>query len=54
METETRQLGAARAVEERVTPLELFFDLIFVLSFTQVTVKMAHHPSWAGRTCRPG
>ena len=37
-----------RAGEERVTPLELFFDLIFVLSFTQVTVKLAHHPSWAG------
>ena len=26
--------------EERVTPLELFFDLVFVLSFTQVTIKM--------------
>ncbi len=23
--------------EQRVTPLELFFDLVFVLSFTQVT-----------------
>jgi low temperature requirement protein LtrA len=34
--------------QERVSPLELFFDLVFVLSFTQVTVKMAHHPSWAG------
>jgi len=31
-----------------VSPLELFFDLVFVLSFTQVTLKMAHHPGWAG------
>ena len=34
--------------EERVTPLELFFDLVFVLSFTQVTATMAHDPTWAG------
>jgi low temperature requirement protein LtrA len=40
--------GSVRAGEERVTPLELFFDLIFVLSFTQVTLKMAQHASWAG------
>jgi low temperature requirement protein LtrA len=50
VETETREMGAGteRAGEERVSPLELFFDLVFVLSFTQVTIKMAHHPSWAG------
>jgi low temperature requirement protein LtrA len=34
--------------EERVTPLELFFDLVFVLSFTQVTLTMAHDPTWEG------
>jgi low temperature requirement protein LtrA len=34
--------------EERVTPLELFFDLVFVLSFTQVTATVAHHGDWAG------
>jgi low temperature requirement protein LtrA len=34
--------------EERVTPLELFFDLVFVLSFTQVTLKMADNPTWTG------
>ncbi len=45
METGERPHSGA---EERVTPLELFFDLVFVLSFTQVTIKMAHHPSWAG------
>ena len=32
--------------EQRVTPLELFFDLVFVLSFTQVTALMAADPSW--------
>jgi low temperature requirement protein LtrA len=32
--------------EQRVKPLELFFDLVFVLSFTQVTLKMADRPGW--------
>src|SRR5690349_9241242 len=36
-----------RGGEQRVKPLELFFDLVFVLSFTQVTLKMAHDPGWA-------
>ncbi|MEA2317488.1 MAG: hypothetical protein QOD44_1677, partial [Solirubrobacteraceae bacterium] len=27
--------------EERVTPLELFFDLVFVLALTQCTALMA-------------
>ena len=30
------------------TPLELFFDLVFVLSFTQVTSSVVHHGDWAG------
>jgi low temperature requirement protein LtrA len=50
VETETRETGpqpARRAGEQRVSPLELFFDLIFVLSFTQVTLKMAQDPGWA-------
>jgi low temperature requirement protein LtrA len=34
--------------EERVTTLELFFDLVFVLSFTQVTAKLAEVPTWEG------
>jgi low temperature requirement protein LtrA len=34
--------------EERVTPLELFFDLVFVLALTQCTALMAHDPSWEG------
>ena len=33
--------------EERVTPLELFFDLVFVLSFTQVTLFMADEGTWS-------
>jgi len=34
--------------EERVTPLELFFDLVFVLAITQCTALMAAHPTWTG------
>jgi low temperature requirement protein LtrA len=33
---------------ERVTPLELFFDLVFVLALTQCTQLMADYPSWEG------
>ncbi len=31
-----------------VKPLELFFDLVFVIAFTQCTALMAHDPSWGG------
>jgi low temperature requirement protein LtrA len=31
---------------ERVMPLELFFDLIFVLALTQCTTLMLHDPDW--------
>lgn len=34
--------------EHRVKPLELFFDLVFVLAFTQVTTKLAHDLTWHG------
>lgn len=30
--------------EQRVTPLELFFDLVFVFAITQVTAFIAHEP----------
>ncbi len=33
---------------ERVTPLELFFDLVFVLAITQCTALMADQPTWDG------
>ena len=34
--------------EQRVTPLELFFDLVFVYAFTQVTQLMTHDLTWVG------
>jgi low temperature requirement protein LtrA len=41
---------AATAVEQehRVTPRELFFDLVFVFAFTQVTTLLTHDPTFAG------
>jgi low temperature requirement protein LtrA len=44
----TPRLTAVPRSEERVTPLELFFDLVFVLALTQCTALMADHPSWGG------
>ena len=34
--------------EQRVTPLELFFDLVFVFALTQVTGFLADHLTWLG------
>jgi low temperature requirement protein LtrA len=34
--------------EQRVTPLELFFDLVFVFGFTQVTAVLSDDPTWRG------
>jgi low temperature requirement protein LtrA len=34
--------------EHRVTPRELFFDLVFVFAFTQVTTLLTHDPTFAG------
>jgi low temperature requirement protein LtrA len=36
------------ADEKRVSPLELFFDLVFVFALTQVTKAMSEHPDWTG------
>jgi low temperature requirement protein LtrA len=44
----TRRLAAVLREEERVTPLELFFDLVFVLAITQCTALMAGEPTWTG------
>ena len=44
----TPHLTAVFREEERVTPLELFFDLVFVLALTQCTALMAADPSWEG------
>jgi low temperature requirement protein LtrA len=43
-----RRLAAVLREEERVTPLELFFDLVFVLAITQCTALMAATPTWTG------
>lgn len=34
--------------EQRVTPLELLFDLVFVFGFTQVTTVLSDDPTWSG------
>jgi low temperature requirement protein LtrA len=47
-ESHHSRFGAARREGERVTPLELFFDLVFVLALTQCTALMAHDQTWSG------
>jgi low temperature requirement protein LtrA len=42
MEDRQAELG------HRVTPLELFFDLVFVFAITQVTSFLSHNPTWSG------
>src|SRR4051794_24846129 len=42
------RLSAELRERETVKPLELFFDLVFVLVFTQCTALMAADPSWEG------
>jgi low temperature requirement protein LtrA len=44
----TRRLTTVRREEARVTALELFFDLVFVLALTQCTALIAATPTWAG------
>jgi low temperature requirement protein LtrA len=44
----TRRLTAVRREQARVTALELFFDLVFVLAVTQCTTLMANDPTWQG------
>jgi low temperature requirement protein LtrA len=34
--------------EHQVTPLELFFDLVFVFAMTQVTILLVDDPTWGG------
>jgi low temperature requirement protein LtrA len=46
--THAPHLTAVLRSEDRVTPLELFFDLVFVLAITQCTALMAGEPTWAG------
>src|SRR6476469_336459 len=42
------RLSAVMRSEDRVTPLELFFDLVFVLAITQCTALMSANPTWSG------
>ena len=42
------RLSAELREREAVKPLELFFDLVFVLGFTQCTALMVGDPSWTG------
>ncbi len=46
--THRPRLSAVMREGSRVTPLELFFDLVFVLALTQCTALMAEHPTWSG------
>jgi len=41
-------LTTVRREGDQVTPLELFFDLVFVLAITQCTSLMADDPTWRG------
>jgi low temperature requirement protein LtrA len=43
-----RRIAAVLRDEDRVTPLELFFDLVFVLALTQCTQLMADEPTASG------
>jgi low temperature requirement protein LtrA len=47
-ESRQHRLTAVLREESRVTPLELFFDLVFVLALTQCTALMADDPTWEG------
>ncbi len=42
------RVSAVMREGERVTPLELFFDLVFVLALTQCTTLVARDPTWEG------
>jgi len=42
------QIAATLRERGEVTPLELFFDLVFVLAITQCTALMAAEPTWQG------
>ena len=41
-------VATAVAEEHRVTPRELFFDLVFVFAFTQVATLLANDPTFTG------
>jgi len=40
--------ASINTADHRVTTLELFFDLVYVFAFTQITAWIAHERSWHG------
>ena len=46
--TQPTRRSVARRRGDVVSPLELFFDLVFVLAITQCSALMGHVPSWRG------
>lgn len=48
MSTLGTKRGSAGLADRRVTPLELFFDLVFVFALTQVTGLLVDDPTWTG------
>jgi hypothetical protein len=48
MSTAPRATEGVDSYEQRVTPLELFFDLVFVFALTQVTGFLSSHLTWVG------
>src|SRR6266508_3583045 len=47
-EAASQRLSAVMREGERVTPLELFFDLVFMLALTQCTTFMVGNTTWEG------
>jgi low temperature requirement protein LtrA len=48
LDEQRTRFSAGRRHGEQVTPLELFFDLVFVLALTQCTQLMSDNPTWGG------
>jgi low temperature requirement protein LtrA len=48
MSAEARAVAEQPDSGQRVTPLELFFDLVFVFAITQVTGFISNDPTWNG------
>jgi len=46
--TDSQARPSTDTEEQSVTALELFFDLVFVFAFTQVSSFLAHNLTWAG------
>ena len=47
-EAEAETAAELERSEHQVTPLELFFDLVFVFAITQVTTLLSNDPTWDG------